>query len=497
MPPTSPRRGTGRRLAAVLSVTALALILLNSPAANGAFADAKDWAVVPVPAGRSGPGAEDRSAFYLEGTPGTVLEDRLSVVNPADRPLTLELRGTGPWIALGARRLEVPARTRADVPVGVSVPADAGPGDHPAAILATADGRTARVRLTVRVRGAALPALAVENLRVGGDGGGAVIHYALVNRGNTVLVAPRVAIRAEGLFGEVLRRTPDGVPSALPPGGRAPLAERWPGAPRWDLVTVRVTATARGAAPAVGSAGYVPWRWLGPTGVLAGGVCGCAVWLRLRMRMRFRPTTPPHPPGTRKRKLSPRGLRPRTPAGGSAPRPPTPRDPAPEGTPEPVARASSSAGSPAPGSAAARAPGGGPAPGADGTPASAVDAPCTGATSAPARGSAAGSTHVPAPGGLPAPGADGTPTSAADAPRTGATPTPAAGTTPGSAAARAPGGGPAPGAGGTPATAPDTPRPQATPAPAGTPAPGSTRAPAPGGTPAPAPDGTPAPGAAP
>ena len=56
-------------------------------------------------------------------------------------------RDTGAWITFAERTVKVPARTRADVPFTVGVPAGAVPGDHPGAIVASGGGRTAAVRI--------------------------------------------------------------------------------------------------------------------------------------------------------------------------------------------------------------------------------------------------------------------------------------------------------------------------------------------------------------
>ncbi|MEU5049376.1 hypothetical protein [Streptomyces sp. NPDC021096] len=261
-----------------------ALALLALPTAP-ATADAKPWTAVPAPGGKKGPTAEDRSAFYLEGAPGTVFEDKLSLVNPGDRPRTIDLRGTGPWISLAAARVSVPPRTRADVPLAVTVPAGLGPGDHAAAVVASGEGRLVRVPLAVRVSGAALSALSVERVRVSGTGGSAVIRYSLVNRGNTTL-APRLAIRAEGLFGEVLRRPATGVPAELPPGRSVRLAQKWPDAPRLDRVRVSVTATAPDGTHASASGPYTPLPWLVPSLAALVGLAVAAAAVRLVRRRR-------------------------------------------------------------------------------------------------------------------------------------------------------------------------------------------------------------------
>ncbi|MEU2516181.1 COG1470 family protein [Streptomyces syringium] len=276
-----PSRTTFRTRAVVLATALCAL------SAAPAAADTRPWTAAPAPGGTRGPGAEDRSSFFLEGGPGTVIEDRLTVVNPGDRARTVALRGTGPWIALAERRVKVPPRTRADVPLTVTVPAGTAPGDHHAAVVATGDGRRVRVPMAVRVSGSALPALTVEHVRVSGTGGSAVIRYALVNRGNTTL-APRLTIRAKGHFGEVLNRVARDAPAALAPGGSVRLAEKWPGAPRLDPVEVRITAQAPGAAPATASGSYTPLPWLVPT-VLAGlGLAGAGAAGRLLVRRRGR-----------------------------------------------------------------------------------------------------------------------------------------------------------------------------------------------------------------
>ncbi|WP_424892114.1 hypothetical protein [Streptomyces sp. XH2] len=259
----------------------------GAPAATVARAAADDrpaaWSAAPATAGTAAPGPDDRTSFYLEGAPGAVLTDKLSLVNPTDRARSLALRASAPWISLAERQVRVPARTRADVPLTVTVPGDGSgagdrsvPGDRSGTVVVTGEGREVRVPLALRVSGApALPALAVENVRVSAaaDGRGAVIRYAVVNRGNTVL-APRLAIRADGIFGTVLRRTVGDAPQALPPGRAVQRVERWADAPRLDSVTVRVTASAEGGVRASGAASYTPWRWVVPVG--GGGVLASA-----------------------------------------------------------------------------------------------------------------------------------------------------------------------------------------------------------------------------
>nr|WP_241838109.1 hypothetical protein [Streptomyces sp. CB03234] len=232
-------------------------------------------ALMPAPAV-----GEGRPYIYLEGPPGTVLEDVLSLTNPGTRPLTLRLRATAPWVAFAVNPVTVPPRTRADVPFSVTVPPDAPPGDHTGALHA-GDDVTVPVRL--RVGGPRLAALTVEDVRIAGG----AIHYALVNRGNTVL-APRLAVRAEGLFGEVLRRPERPLRLELGPGRRVELAEPWPDRdrPAVDRVTVRLDATAGGDARAAAEATRTfgtGWA-AAAVPVLASAAGAVTWWVRRRRR---------------------------------------------------------------------------------------------------------------------------------------------------------------------------------------------------------------------
>ncbi|CAM5584302.1 hypothetical protein GCM10010329_75450 [Streptomyces spiroverticillatus] len=244
----------------------LALLYVAGPAPAVHAADA--WTAGPA-AGGTRPAEGGRPYFYLQGAPGTVFEDKLSILNPDRTPRTVTLRAEdaeGAWIALASRTVRVPARTRADVPFTVTVPATAQPGDHPGTLVASAaDGREQRTEVRLRVSGPTLAALSVEDVRIE-DG---LIRYALVNRGNTTLT-PRVAVRADGtLGGELLRREPREM-KELPPGRRAELAEIWTDTPALDRARARLTVTAGPGVreEATATATFVEW---GPALGLGGG----------------------------------------------------------------------------------------------------------------------------------------------------------------------------------------------------------------------------------
>ncbi|MCX5382053.1 hypothetical protein [Streptomyces sp. NBC_00083] len=297
-----------RPIRPALPVLALLLCALSAPAAQAAPPASGEWTAAPASGGGTRPSADGRPYFYLEGAPGAVLQDTLSLSNPSGTPLTLRLRGAAahntpdgsfavradpdPWITLAAPEVNIPARTRADVPFSVTVPAGAQPGDHPAALVATTGGRAVGVRLQVRVAGPTLSALTVESVRV--DRGRHVIRYALVNRGNTTL-APRLAVHADGVFGRAVERAARPLPVELLPGQRVELSEPWPHPPALDRVDVRLDVTAEGGARASGSAevSFVPWGPVAGVGlVLLGGAAAAWTGTRRRRARRAEPDEP-------------------------------------------------------------------------------------------------------------------------------------------------------------------------------------------------------------
>ncbi|MFI9806208.1 hypothetical protein ACIHEJ_17925 [Streptomyces sp. NPDC052301] len=259
-----------RRLPPAAALPATLCLIALAGAAPRAAAVAGGWSVAPSGGGRP--------SLYAEGPPGAVLQDTVSVTNPGRTPVVVRLSGTGVRVAFATKGVRIPARTRADVPFTVTVPAGTGPGVRAATITARdADGRTATVRLRLRVGGPALAALTVEHLSVHPGR----LTYELVNRGTTVLV-PRLAVRADGVLGRVLDRPPRALPVHLRPGARLRLTEPWPDQPALDAVDVRLTVTAPGGAhdTATVSVRFVPWGL--PAGAAGALVVGGVVVVRRR-----------------------------------------------------------------------------------------------------------------------------------------------------------------------------------------------------------------------
>lgn len=291
MSPSTPR--LRRALLVLTAVLAALLCALTSPPAAVAAADAgpADWTARPA-------GGSDRDArpyVYLEGTPGTVLQDRLAVTNSGRAPLTVRLRGdgrAGAWIRFAADTVTVPARTRAEVPLALTVPPDAVPGDASGEVVAVDGGKEVRVPVRVRIGGPTLAALTVEDIGISGG----TIRYALVNRGNAMLT-PRLAVRADGLFGTLLDRPERPLPLELAPGRRVELTEPWPDPPALDAVTVRLRVTAPGGArdEAEASATYLPVLPAVGGGLLVLGVLavlGSGAYRRRRRTGRSAPEPP-------------------------------------------------------------------------------------------------------------------------------------------------------------------------------------------------------------
>jgi hypothetical protein len=292
-------------------------------------ADNGSWSVYPVSSAVAA-----RPYFYVSADPGQSVQDKVVVANKTAGPLTFRLyaadayntardggfavkslgermRGVGAWAVLPKDRVTVPAHRTVTVPFTVKVPEDAEPGDHPGAIVALderidrGDGsvalgvqRAVGARVYLTVGGPTLPALAVENVRIShhqplipglGDST-ATISYTLHNTGNVTL-RPRVALKAEGLFGRtLLTRDLRDLPSQLLPGQRVRLTERWTGAPQLDWADVRLTATAKNTKESA-TASFVAVPWL----VVGVVVAGAAVAGRLLLRRRRRPEGPRRP----------------------------------------------------------------------------------------------------------------------------------------------------------------------------------------------------------
>ncbi|WP_315098629.1 hypothetical protein [uncultured Cellulomonas sp.] len=281
---------------AVLGVAALCA----SPAAAApdplppAAADLVSFGISP--AGPQSP--DDRPFLDVSAPPGAVVYEHVAVLNQDDTVVQLQVYGAdvvmadggglavrarddtstdaGAWIAVpGAPSVDVAPQTAGGgfgytvVPFTVSIPANAEPGDHLGALVASLEtvgqgGQDApsieleqrvAARVYIRVDGPLEPGLEVADVSASWDaaapfGAGEVtVAYVLRNTGNVrMAVEPEVSVG--GAFGLLERRADGTRVDELLPGGEARVTTTVPGV--WPLVLETVTVDATAVAPAAG-----------------------------------------------------------------------------------------------------------------------------------------------------------------------------------------------------------------------------------------------------
>ncbi|WP_421119600.1 WxL protein peptidoglycan domain-containing protein [Aquihabitans daechungensis] len=291
------------------------------------------WSFTPT-SPQQGPG---RNWFILDMQPGQTLRDSVAIANTTTEPLsfaiytanaynaenggafairsaTEEKEGVATWVSLATDAYTVQPGRKVVVPFEISVPEDAGSGDHVAAIAAmdinpegtTESGgvkldikRIVGVRLYIRVAGPMSPELDVDQLSVttdaprfgvGGDPSG-TIRYRVTNTGNTTLAPKATATISGGLGGPDVELDATAVRELLP-GNSVIVEDTWEGLPVAGPLTARVEATAPAddvRATAEVTEWIVPW----PLIVALVLLLIVAVGLLARRRKRRRAQAPP------------------------------------------------------------------------------------------------------------------------------------------------------------------------------------------------------------
>ena len=216
----------------------------------------ESWALAPAGSLASDQAAQRPDLSY-ELDQGAAIEDAVTLFNFGSVPLTFRVYATdafnnadgqfdllsgdqppidvGSWVSLPQEIITVPACKQVTMPITITVPVDAKPGDHAGAILAsnesigtgpeggavTFDRRTG-TRLYLRVNGDLFPELGVSDVDTSYDhalnplGGGATVTYTVENRGN-LRVGGTASMTIGGPFGlgEQTITLPD-VPELLP-----------------------------------------------------------------------------------------------------------------------------------------------------------------------------------------------------------------------------------------------------------------------------------------
>jgi hypothetical protein len=347
-----------RTAPAARAALCLALAVLLGPAtllALPALADetpADDaqvtWSVQPsTPAGPDG-----RTRFDFTVDPGTTISDWVSVANWSTHEVTFRVYAadattdyeTGAFTLIGADQastdlgawtsvdsapsvcaagdtaclaglgvtVTLAAGTSQDVPVTITVPQDATPGDHAAGIVASfrseasdATGSAVQVeqrvgtRVYLRVSGDLGPAVGVSGLVAGYDGsvnpvgtGTGTVGFDLSNTGNVRLDAVP-SVHLTGPFGLDLGTVTLDAVTDLVPGATTHVTAEVPGVPPLLLLAAEVTVTpvvAEGdgtAAPVVRSARAwaVPWTLLVLLALVTAATAGTVAHRRRSRRL--------------------------------------------------------------------------------------------------------------------------------------------------------------------------------------------------------------------
>ncbi|MFE2873852.1 DUF916 domain-containing protein [Embleya sp. NPDC059259] len=310
-------RPAARPLPTLLALLALLLPLLAS-ATPAQAADEFTWGVQP---------AGGRDHFVLTAAPGRTLVDVVGVSNFGDKPLTLRVYATdavlaadggmtlltaaerpkdvGAWIGFDAESYTVEPGKRADIPFRLTVPADASPGDHTGAIVAsikaeaTGPGqqrfdvdRRVGARIYLRVDGPAVPRLAIEDLRLSYDnpiamfgGAEAVVRYRVRNTGN-VRTTAGVETTVSGLGGWRLGGPARAALPELLPGATHEVVQRFDGVFPAGRLTADVKVTGNPATVTTKSTSVwaPPWLLLGAITLLLGALIAYGVTVLRRRR---------------------------------------------------------------------------------------------------------------------------------------------------------------------------------------------------------------------
>jgi hypothetical protein len=304
--PWSTARGT----VAILWLTALVCLAVLAPIAPAKAAATKarptkvGFGVVPATAH----GLDFRSLFSFGLTPGSVAFDHVAIVNYSPKKLDLDVYATdavnspeggyalraatekpfdlGAWLTVGKvsrpRTISVPGRRkdgspgRVILPVTITVPANATPGDHAAGIIASLTtlgknpkGQNIKLeqrvagRVYVRVNGPLLPSLGVTAMKarfvVGSwpwKPGSVVVDYTVSNTGN-LRIGFKPSLSVKGPLGLGARSARDEPVAELLPGNsrsfHTTVRNVWPMGRLHVTVIVAPTAAIAEAPPAIGA----------------------------------------------------------------------------------------------------------------------------------------------------------------------------------------------------------------------------------------------------
>lgn len=292
----------GRAVAIAATAAAVALIALALPAegtsgqsppttppttrapksggaATGAEPVVNSWALAPTGSDDpSQPG--NRPNLSYEAAPGATIEDSVTLFNYSNVQLTFRIyatdafnnadghfdllpadkapTGAGTWVTFPQANITVPSMSQASMPITIAVPADARPGDHAGAVVASSqaqgsgpDGKVISLdrrtgsRLYIRVAGPLAPELAVAAVEtqyrpaLNPLKGRVEVAYRVENRGNVRLAASQ-QVSISGPFGVARKTKPTVEVPELLPGEGFTVRATFEGAPATGLLATKI-----------------------------------------------------------------------------------------------------------------------------------------------------------------------------------------------------------------------------------------------------------------
>jgi hypothetical protein len=247
----------------VIAVVALCgLVPANAHAAVPAKAKANNISFGAGPANTTKP--DGRTLFTWDASPGGRIEDHIAVLNLTHHaeilrvytvdvlagadggfdypPRSAPRVGAGAWVAVGtphaAGFIRAKPRSTIILPVHLTVPENASPGDHVAAVIVSLTGlvkgksgqrvnleQRVATRALIRISGTLRPQLSIRGLHASYSGrhnpikgGSATIKYTVTNTGNAILTGTQ-QVSVHGLFGSTtFAKGLPAVPTLLPGG---------------------------------------------------------------------------------------------------------------------------------------------------------------------------------------------------------------------------------------------------------------------------------------
>jgi hypothetical protein len=269
----------------VVAVGVAMLLALPGGLPPAGAAGTNEFSIAPA-----GAGANARALFTYTLAPGQTITDRATIANygasnlnvnvysadaynvPDDGAFALRQQadpkaGVGSWVKLPVENVNVGAKEQVTFPFTLTVPQDAQPGDAAGGIVAldtsqsTAQqgpvaigvNKAVGVRIYVRVKGPARPALSVPDLSIdtahltmwpAGGKQQAHIHYSVENSGN-IRLSPTAVVTVTDLWGSTVKRYPPHKFAELLPGQKADVVLPWRDVPELGLrYTAIVVVTA-------------------------------------------------------------------------------------------------------------------------------------------------------------------------------------------------------------------------------------------------------------